>query len=215
MLRKICLSLLMMLAAGSANAALLVKYDFASNGNPASVYNPATADPLITASAFNPNSGGTVSSGVYTAGGNLGTSSANNKGDFSLRANDDQSQLLIDRVVFKFAPSANLNANRNMVVTLALPDGSEFTGVTSNGGLSTTFVVQDSTDLGLLFGSFNDAGSLAFSFSAKLNGSQSGVLVKLDDIEIYGSVVPEPTSIAIFSSLGLVAVARRIRKKNA
>jgi hypothetical protein len=216
MLRKFCLSLVMMLAAGVANAALLVKYDFsATNGSPASAYNPASVDPLIFASAFNPNSGGSVSAGVYTAGGNLNLSSNNNKGDFTLQAKDHNQQLLIDRIVFNFAPSQNLQFNRNLVVTLALPDGSEFTGTTSNGTSSSTFTVQDSTDLGILLGSFNDVGSLGFSFKAKLNGSQSGILVKLDDIEIYGLVVPEPTSMAIFSSLGLVAVARRIRKKNA
>jgi hypothetical protein len=102
-----------------------------------------------------------------------------------------------------------------LVVALSLPDVSEITAVSPNGAPSATFNLSDTTDLGLLLGSFNDVGPLGFSFKAKLNGSQSNVFLKLDDIELYGSVVPEPTSMAIFSSLGLVAVARRIRKKNA
>ncbi len=218
MLRKFCLSLVMMLAAGVANGALLVKYDFnPANGSPASAYNPASVDSLVTASAFNPNSGGSVASGVYTAGGTLNTNANNNKGDFTLQANDVQSQVLIDRIVFRFAPSVNQNANRNIVVGLVLPDGSEITAVNAVGTTANTYTVQDSTDLALLLQSFNEVGTLNFNFNAKLNGTQTSpqVLLRLDDIEIYGSVVPEPTSIAIFSSLGLVAVARRFRKKNA
>jgi len=214
MLKKLCLGLVVMLSAGTANAALLVKYDFSSNGNPASTYNPASVDPLLNASAFNPNSNGAVSAGAYVAGGSLTTSNIH-KGDFALEAIDPQKQILLDRVVFKFAPSINLANNRRLIVTMVLPDGSEITDQTTDGALSATFKVSDNTGLGVLFGTFNDVGSLGFSFKAKLNGTQSNVFLKLDDIELYGSVVPEPTSMAIFSSLGLVAVARRIRKKNA
>jgi hypothetical protein len=210
MLRIFSLGIALLATSLSANAALLVSYNFSSTNG--SVYNPTSKDSGVDASAFNPNSGGSVASGIYTAGGTLsGTTGSQNKGDFSLSPLDHNSLLQIDRIVLDFGPSAQLNSSRNMVVTLNLPDGSALTATSANGA-GTGLVAFDNLDLGLLL----TADQSAFSFTAKLNGTQStpAVMLRLDNIQIYGSVVPEPTSIAIFSSIGMIAVVRRIRKKN-
>jgi len=215
MVRVFGFAVAVFMAVSSAHAALLAKYDFV--GSAPAAYNATSVDPSMVADPFSPNSGASVSGGMYTGGSNLGTGSINTtQGGFNLYAADANKVVVIDRIVVRFAPSVNLNSNRAITAKISYGSDGDSGSLTSvNGISSSTFTDLDLSDLGLALPGFNDYGPIAFTLSGSLSGSQSGVKLKVDYIEVYGSVVPEPTSMAIFSAIGLVAVARRSRKKNA
>jgi hypothetical protein len=215
MVRVFGFAVAVFMAVSSAHAALLAKYDFV--GSAPAAYDATSVDPLVVADPFSPNSGASVSGGMYTGGSNLTTGSINTtQGGFNLYAADPNSGIVIDRIVVRFAPSVQLNTSRAITAKISYgSDGDSGSQTSANAISSSTFTDLDLSDLDRAFPTFNDYGPIAFTLSGALTGNQTGVKLKVDYIEVYGSVVPEPTSMAIFSAIGLVAVARRSRKKNA
>ena len=198
--------------ASQANAALLVKYDFTGASAVLRVV-PTSVSAGVVASDFS-GAGNANTPGYWTGSTNLSTTD-NSQGGFSLSA-DTASGFEITRVVFRFRASGMTSANRTQTATLTMSTGDNLVGSQSVTSTSNPFVIATlDTDPVLVYSPIGELGPLGFNFTSKFNSTASNnAKFQLDYVEVYGELVPEPASMAVFGLLVAPVAFRRLRRKS-
>jgi hypothetical protein len=95
--------------------------------------------------------------------------------------------------------------------------GSNVSGLTvspnSTATLTNTYTEYEGvfgTPLSLAGG---DVLRLTVTYTGNAGTTTASTVLRLDNMQIFGSAVPEPTSMAVFGLLGAGVIARRIRRK--
>jgi hypothetical protein len=222
------------LTVSNANAALLLKYDF-TNGTGGSGLTPvnhtdSSAEGVAggvldmgfnvssgnsTSVGINPNATAAASgldpagTGVLTSRALVTSNSSIGTFQFDLGAGISAS---ISKVVVRYRPQTAMTASNTMTWTLGGVDTQETIAgnVVANATSGTNYVVSSYTFATPVF--FEAGNTQSWSLLATRTGTGNNRML-VDYIELYGDVVPEPTSMAIFGAMGLGLVARRFRKK--
>jgi len=218
-----------------ANAALLAKFDF-TNGSGGSTALGGGSSPFTnntssdaetvqggltepatfyaTTGAANQANGINPSTGLFTSRVVVNSGSGINLGSFTLNLIDDLNvagggRVDLTGVKIRFRSSTATNVT-SMSYSLDL-NGTQVATRTnaSPGSFDDTLVSFTS---GYQF-SDNDGGGMLFTLNAGRAGTATGARMIVDYIEIYGTVVPEPASMAIFGLMGAGFAVRRIRRK--
>ena len=206
----------LMATMGVSQAALLASYTFTGNKNATGVEVSLSADPFTgpgTASTtfYEHNNGSTTTSGGQTSNGTV-----------QLTPNVSGYSFSYTRVVVKYRAKGDLGLNNKIFVGINDDqNGVEYkdpTGTSNNAAaispandfytfdttLTTPIIGDPDSPLSLSLFSFVTPGSTANSTNRRL---------QIDSIELFGDVVPEPASMAIFGLLGVGAAAGRFRRK--
>lgn len=229
MLKIFSFVLVMASLVSSANAALLASWSF-TDSSQAGV---ATSGNLIAGDQdgnFSGNAGGYASASVSTtaSGASLVRTAV-----FFLKA-ADLASASIERFTFDALRGTGANppvatgtrATRVSVVAdvgTGSADvggfvlGSNVSGLTvspdSNSNLTASYTEYEgvfSTPVSLAGG---DVLRLTVTYTGTAGTTTASTVLRLDDMQIFGSAVPEPTSMAVFGLLGAGVIARRIRRK--
>jgi hypothetical protein len=205
----------------ASQAALLASYTFTGNKNATSVANN------ITASAF--SGAGSVRT---SANGNLGWYEHNQRtpdgptnfivaGAVTLTA-DAGHDLKLSRVVVKYRSRGSLATSPAVGKIFAgiSQSNTDFdpTGTSANGGGDTTsnlnnFFTWDYLVSGSTFEDSTIFNVVARTAGATVASNSFNRNLNIDSIEVFGDVVPEPASMAIFGLLGVGAAAGRFRRR--
>jgi hypothetical protein len=186
-----------------ANAALLAKYDFTSNANSsggsygtASAFNAGTAGGVVTTGSVLSDTGVWRAPGLT---GNLVAGTSNNY--FTFTATND---VLIESLSFtnKRGGTSSVSTDVNFKVGTG-PDSNLDTVTIGNTANPTTLNFDPTFVL-----SAGQTLQIDFVYTGGTNKS-----VLLGEVALNGSVLPEPTSVAIFAALGLPVAMRRFRRK--
>jgi hypothetical protein len=185
-----------------ANAALLAKYDFTSDAN-------SSGGSFGTASAFNAGTAGGVvttgsvgsDTGVWRAPGSGSLASGTTSNYFTFTATKD---VVIESLSFtsKRGGGSTVSTDVNFKVGTGADTNLDTVSIGSTANTTTldfnpTFVLSAGQTL-----------QIDFVYTGGTNKS-----VLLGEVALNGSVVPEPTSVAIFAALGLPVAMRRFRRK--
>jgi hypothetical protein len=202
--------------ASQSNAALLVKYDF--TGIDADARSRATSKAAgVDASPF-AGSGNFNTAGFFTGSANLNGTTNAFQGGFTLSALS-ATGLAITKIVYNFKGSTNTTSgvSRTQAVELQLTSGESLTEsqvITS----SSNPLKLASYDLeeALIYTPIGELGPLGFNFSSKFQSGNANNNIKfqLDYVEVYGELVPEPASMAVFGLLAAPVALRRLRRKS-
>lgn len=223
-MRKILgLALAIGLLSQTANAALLVSWNFNTNasgtvssgvtGTATDFVNNGTSGSEGIAGSRSA-SGGLLSTGMWATASNISTDGNGVSGtrfnSFSF-TNTGTGPLLLD----------------NLDLSIKRVGGSGFTSVNAgvtyilDGGAESDPVVSASSSSGSSFNSGSgplsivlDAGkTIEFRVYYYRGANGAAIGAAIDDIKLFGGKVPEPTSLAVFALVGGGLVARRIRRK--
>jgi hypothetical protein len=187
----------LMATMGVSQAALLASYTFTGNKNATGVDASLTADAFTgsgtaPATFYEHNNGSTTNSGGQTSIGTV-----------QLTPNVAGYSFSYTRVVVKYRARGDLGLNNKIFVGINDDlNGVEYTdptGTSNNAAASSPasdFFTFDTT--------LTTPGSTAAMLNRRL---------QIDSIELFGDVVPEPASMAIFGLLGVGAAAGRFRRK--
>ena len=181
-----------------AQAALLT-YSFTNSA-------VGTVDPAFAGSADPFTGGGSVGASSWTTASLNGTPNTNT---FSFTATTPGVSL--ENVVLSARRNGSGSSNNaNITVYFNV-------GATSTGTLGEEFI---SSSLGTSFNNingdlgFNLLGGQTIHFTVVSSRTSSGApTASFDFIDLNGSPIPEPTSMAVFGLLGAGIAARRIRRK--
>jgi len=215
----------LMATMGVSQAALLASYTFSGNKNATNVGIGLSGD------AF--TGPGTVTSNVPTASalnwyehntGSTNTSGGNTSiGTIQLTPNIADYSFNYTRVVVRYRAKGDLGAGNRIFA--GINDDSngivyfDPTGTTNNAGASPStnnFYTWDTILATPIIGDPDSPLSLsilsAVSITTPTTPNQNR-RIQIDSIELYGDIIPEPASMAIFGLLGVGAVAGRFRRK--
>jgi hypothetical protein len=187
----------------SANAALLVSYQYAE---------PDSKDPTSAASGINAD----TSSGVFSVNNGLQRISSSVSNTTAVRKED-----------FAFSTSApNSISLTSMTFNSALISGSRTVSFTPSFTLDGVTVASNlysvsGSGFGAYTVTFNQPlliGTGAFVASISAQGTSGGAsgsstAFSLDNVNFNGELVPEPASMAVFGLLGAGLAVRRLRRK--
>lgn len=227
MIKSFGFVLVMASLVGSANAALLSSWKF-DDGTQAGVVTSGNVIAGEQDGAFSGNSNGYTATSVSTTatGASLVRTAV-----FYLQA-ASASEVTIDKFTFDALRGTSAEppvstGTRTVKVSVAAnvgtgtPDsgfvaGTDVTGLTVSPA-STSNLSNSYTEYEGLFGPSVFLGGdqilrLTVTYTASGTATASTVL-RLDNMQIFGSAVPEPTSMAVFGLLGAGIAARRIRRK--
>jgi len=189
-----------------ANAALLAKYDFTSNANSsggsygtASAFQSGTAGGVVTTGSVGTDTGVWRAPGLT---GNLVAGTTNNY--FTFTATND---VLIESLSFtNKRGGSGTGASVSTDVNFKVGTGADtyLDTVTIGSSAQATTLNFDPTFI------LSAGQTLQIDF-VYTGGTNKSVL--LGEVTLNGSVVPEPTSVAIFAALGLPVAMRRFRRK--
>jgi hypothetical protein len=196
-----------------ANAALLVKYDF-TGATAADRAKATTVGAGIVASDF-AGAGNTTTSGFWTGTTNLNTNDVA-QGSFTLETTS-ATGLEVTKIVYRFRASTTPSASRTQTASLTLSSGENLQGIQALTSSSNPFVEPVlELDPPLSYTPISELGPLSFNFTSKIssNSNTNGAKFQLDYVEVYGSVVPEPASMAVFGMLAVPVALRRLRRKS-
>jgi hypothetical protein len=212
-MRFLGLFLAVVAMAQTANAALLSTWNFDSNANGVVASGVSgSATPFVNVGTAGSNGiNGAIASQRWATATNVTNSSAT-LGSARYNAisftNNGPSTLLLDSMTLDLGRvgGSGTNVIRAMVTSTvgAGPEAEIFT-VTAN----TSALSSKSDTLGgvtLLAGQ-----TVTYKFYYSRSGTASGAII--DNIQIYGSAVPEPASMAIFGLMGAGVAVRRLRRK--
>lgn len=199
-----------------ANAALLVKYDF-TGATPADRAKATFAASGVDASVFSGN-GNFTTAGFFTGATNLNNSETP-QGGFTLSALT-ASGFVITKINYQFRGSTTTSSpnTRTQSVTLGLSSGENSTEsqqITSSlNPLKLGTLEPDAP--GLIYTPINDLGPLGINFASRFQsgGANNGIKFQLDYVEVYGELVPEPASMAVFGLLAAPVAFRRLRRRS-
>ena len=215
----------LMATMGVSQAALLAAYTFSGNKNATDVETSLTGDSFTgpgsvtsnapTASALNwyeHNTGST-----NTPGGNT------NIGTIQLTPSIAGYSFNYTRVVVRYRAKGDLGAGNKIFAGINDDtNGIVYfypTGTANNAGTSPStnnFYTWDTTLATPIIGDPDSPLSLsivAAVSSTTPNNPAANRRIQIDSIELYGDIIPEPASMAIFGLLGVGAVAGRFRRK--
>jgi hypothetical protein len=201
--------------ASQSNAALLVRYDF--TGSDADARSAATSKAAgVDASPF-AGSGNTNTVGFFTGSANLNGTTNAFQGGFTLSALS-ATGLVVSKVVYNFRGSANTSTgSRTQAVELQLTTGESLSSTQSITTSSNPLKLA-SYDLeeALIYTPIGELGPLGFNFSSKFQSgtANNNIKFQLDYVEVYGELVPEPASMAVFGLLAAPVAFRRLRRKS-
>jgi hypothetical protein len=212
------------------NSYLLAKYDFTADKTATYTFAGVNADPFSGGGNVTAGAG---TSGFYTHNSNSGTATAGTSiGNVSLSTTIQDYYLKIDRVVVNYRANGSLMSGgatpsqRTLFAIVRDPaqdpvvNYTDATGTIAFGPSGTFRSFNTGTFSPVLVGAPEAGGmesALQVEILAYISGSVatgSNSRIQIDSIEVYGSIVPEPTSIAIFGLLGAGAAVRRLRRKN-
>ena len=207
------LVLVVVAMAQSANAALLSTWNFDSNAN-ASVESGVTGSGTAFVNVGTSGSNGingSISAQRWDTATNVTNSSAvagDSKYNMFSFTNTSSIGYVLSEMKLDLARIGGTGTNLiKVVVTQQIGAGAEdelFT-FSSNSGTS----VNKSDSLGDIILAAGETATYKFYYSRSV-----GTLgASIDNIQLLGSAVPEPTSMAIFGLLGVGAAARRFRRK--
>ena len=228
----------------SANAALLVSYNFGESLSKG----PSTVAPNVAAAASDGQFGQSDTfGGTAVAAVNAGTTSQGRTESFYIAPSEANSFILLSSLSFDakrtYNATTTTGALRSVLASLGLnvgnptvgdngeiglladPIASGFQAATSVPAASYTVSPLLTTSLTSTFQTFTvtftnplkiDTNkilrtNLTLTGAANVGGVQT--VYQLDNVNFYGTVVPEPSSMAVFGLLSVGAMVRRIRRK--
>ena len=207
-----------------SQAALLASYSFSGNKNASNV------ETSLTGSVYTGSGSVTTNAPVASAlnwyehsGGSTTTSGGStNVGTVELTPNVPGYSFNYTRVVVKYRAKGDLGSGNKMFVGINDDvNGIQYfdtVGTFNNAGSSPTtnnFSTWDMTLTTPILGDPDSPLSLSIlSFvTPGSTASATNRRIQIDSIELFGDLVPEPASMAIFGLLGVGAVAGRFRRK--
>jgi hypothetical protein len=205
------------------NSYLLAKYDFTADKTATYVLPGVVAEDFTGGGAVTAGAG---TSGYYTHNSTTGSASSGTSiGNVSLSTSIVGYSLIIDRVVVNYRANGALGGRTLFAI---VRDPSQDPVVNYTDATGSQAFSPSGTFRSFNTGFFNPeivglteegAGESALQVEVLGYMSTAGATALntrfvIDSIEVYGSVVPEPASIAIFGFLGAGAVVRRLRRKN-
>lgn len=203
----------LMATMGVSQAALLASYTFTGNKDATGV------EASLSANAFTGPGSAPVSFYEHTSGSTTTSGGQTSIGQMQLTPDVPGYSFSYTRVVVKYRAKGDLGLNNK--IFLGINDDqngvvyNDPTGTSNNAAAANDFYTFDTTlttpiigdpdsPLSLSLVSFVTPGSTASATSRRL---------QIDSIELFGDVVPEPASMAIFGLLGVGAAAGRFRRK--
>ena len=229
----------------SANAALLVSYNFGESLSKG----PSMVAPNVAAAASDGQFGQSDAfGGTAVAAVNAGTSSQGRTESFYIAPSEANSFILLNSLSFDAKRTYNATTTsgtlRTVLASLGLNVGNPIVGDNGETGLladpiasgfqagtsvpAASYTVSPSltTSLTSTFQTFTVTFTNPLKIDANkilrtnltLTGAANGTtgvqtVYQLDNVNFYGTVVPEPSSMAVFGLLSVGAMVRRIRRK--
>ena len=202
---------------GSANAALLLSYEYSTDKNATFVESG-----LIPASDGSSGSFGGPNGVVSAQQSSSGSSTTRNSNERFFFSTNAASAAQITSMTFVGAVASgsrvqtwtaafNLGTAVGDGLDSSPPEDGFVAGTTITGTISgpvgNMYTVTFATPISL-----TSANILRTTINAAGVGT-STTTVTLDDVKFYGSVVPEPASMAVFGLLGAGVAIRRLRRK--
>jgi hypothetical protein len=190
----------------NAQAALLAKYSFASD----LAADAGSVAPGVTAGAFTSLAPGSISrTNANLARLNNTSVTASFVNAATVQISHPAPGIFINQIKFDLNRAGTAAIGNGTLLITNNINGETFS-VTST---STSFITQTWN----LSPGFRSTSPIIFTLSQKWDGlggpTITGTTLRLDNFEIYGSVVPEPASMAVFGVLGLAGIAYRRRLK--
>ena len=227
----------------SANAALLVSYNFGE-----SLSKAPTVAPNVAAAASDGQFGQSDTfGGTAVAAVNAGNSSQGRTESFYIAPSEANSFILLNSLSFDAKRTYNATTTsgtlRTVLASLGLNVGNPIVGDNGETGLladpiasgfqagtsvpAASYTVSPSltTSLTSTFQTFTvtfpnplkiDANKILRTNLTLTGAANTGgvtTVYQLDNVNFYGTVVPEPSSMAVFGLLSVGAMVRRIRRK--
>ena len=212
-MRFLGLFLAVVAMAQTANAALLSTWNFDSNADAvvaSGVSGSATAFVNVGTTGSNGINGSIASQRWATAANVSNTSATLGSAKYNAISftNNGPSPLLLDSMTLDMARIGGTGTNviRALVTSTvdAGPEEEIFTVTANTATLSTKGDTLGGVTL--LAGQ-----TVTYKFYYSRSGTATGAI--FDNIQIYGNVVPEPASMAIFGLMGAGVAVRRLRRK--